>query len=123
MGGGVAHHLERLRIFFGDQFEAGIFAEGGAQVDHARRGSILGRVHCGFVGMGLPGLAVRSRGLRGVQGGEARNDRRRGQARGDRVGDVEGRGAGRDFFDGAVGQMNGNRICAHAQNESCLLKR
>jgi len=107
--GGVADDLERFRVGFLQQGELGVFSERGGEIDQARGGGVGFGVHLGVAGRLV---FVRFRGG-GVHRGEAGDDDGGGEARGDGVGDVVGRGAWRHFTDSAVGEMDGDGVFAH----------
>ena len=110
--GGVTDDLEGVGIVLLDELEVGVGGEGRGEVDEARRGCIFGGVHGSF-GFAFRRLVGCGLGIAGYERSEARDDGGCGEARRDVVGDVEGRGALRDFADGAVGEVDGDGWLAH----------
>ncbi len=112
--GGVADDLEGGFVLLLQEPEGDVFGERGGEVDDALGGGVDGGVVHGLRGVGRRvgrGVVDAAFGLVDVEAGEGfylSNDYDRGEARGDRRGDVEGGGAGCDFADAAVGKLDAN---------------
>ena len=114
--GGVAHHLERLGVLLGDQFQARIGGERRGHVHQARGGRVLGGIHGSLGGRLLIGLFTAAVALLGLRNGQGLQPRHHGgcrQPRRNRVGNLKRRRAGGNFANCPVGKVYGDGLCVH----------